>query len=175
MIKQEDVFKIGYFTKPHGIKGEIGFVCTYPLFEQPGDLFLICETEGLLVPFFIEAYRNKTDTLSLIKLAGVDTEEAVRVFSKREAYHLLSQKIDTGDPNASGTDRNSLLGYFVYDSAASLLGEITAIDESTANILWRIDRQGKELLLPAVNEWIVAVDHRKKQLTVAIPEGLLEL
>jgi 16S rRNA processing protein RimM len=68
-----------------------------------------------------------------------------------------------------------LLGYSLIDEKHGLLGEITGIDESTINILLRIDHRGQELLIPAVEEWVVSVDHRKKQLKASIPEGLLEL
>ena len=43
MIKKEDVFKIGHFAKPHGIKGEITLVTDCDLFDDSDDLFVVCD------------------------------------------------------------------------------------------------------------------------------------
>ena len=34
MLKKEDVFKIGQFAKPHGIKGEISFAFDNDIFDK---------------------------------------------------------------------------------------------------------------------------------------------
>ena len=68
MIKKEDVFKIGQFAKPHGIKGEIALVTNSDVFDDSDDPYIICEMDGILVPFFIEEYRYETDTVILLKL-----------------------------------------------------------------------------------------------------------
>ena len=52
MIKKEDVFKIGQFAKPHGIKGEIALVTNSDVFDDSDDPYIICEMDGILVPFF---------------------------------------------------------------------------------------------------------------------------
>lgn len=75
MIKKEDVFKIGQFAKPHGIKGEIALVTNSDVFDDSDDPYIICEMDGILVPFFIEEYRYKTDTVILLKLKNVDDEK----------------------------------------------------------------------------------------------------
>ena len=54
MIKKEDVFKIGQFAKPHGIKGEIALVTNSDVFDDSDDPYIVCEMDGILVPFFIE-------------------------------------------------------------------------------------------------------------------------
>jgi 16S rRNA processing protein RimM len=173
MIAKETVRKIGYFTKPHGIKGEIGLVLSFDIFSQTGDPFVICEMEGILVPFYIEAYRSKTATVVLVKIETIHSEEAVRTFSNREVYYPIRDTDDEEPMEAGGWAKYT--GYAVSDERG-LLGEITAIDESTANTLWRINNNvGKERLIPVVEEWIVSVDHTKKQLNLSLPDGLLEL
>ena len=63
MINPEDVFKIGQFAKPHGIKGEITLLIDYDvsdMWDEPEEEpFIICDMDGILVPFFIEDYRYK--------------------------------------------------------------------------------------------------------------------
>jgi 16S rRNA processing protein RimM len=174
MIRKDDVVKIGHFTKPHGIKGEIGLMTTYDIFKNNDNAILICETEGILVPFFIEEYRSKTETVLLVKLETIDSVEVARRFSNCDVYYPL-QAIKDEERNAIATGWSAYIGYTVSDKEYGLLGEITAIDESTVNTLLRIDCQEKELLIPGVEEWIISVVHETKHLEVIIPKGLLEL
>ena len=73
MIKKEDVYKIGVLTKPHGIKGEVSFSFTDDVFDRVECDYLICLMDGILVPFFIEEYRFKNDSVALVKFDGIDT------------------------------------------------------------------------------------------------------
>ena len=59
------------------------------LFDDVEDPCIICEIDGILVPFFIEEYRYKTDTVMLVKLENVDDEKAAREFTNREVFFLL--------------------------------------------------------------------------------------
>ena len=172
MIKKEDVFKIGLFTKPHGIKGEIGLMTSSDVFDDSEDLYIVCDMDGILVPFFVEDFRYKTDNVILLKLKNVDDEQAAREFSNREVFYPLDKMEDDliGD-----ITWDSFIGYRVVDEALGELGAITDVDESTINVLLQIDHKGKEILLPAVEELILSADHENKTLTVSVPEGLLDL
>ena len=172
MIKKEDVFKIGLFTKPHGIKGEIGLMTSSDVFDDSEDLYIVCDMDGILVPFFVEDYRYKTDNVILLKLKNVDDEQAAREFSNREVFYPLDKMEDDliGD-----ITWDSFIGYQVVDEAIGELGAITDVDESTINVLLQINHKGKEILLPAAEELILSSDHENKTLTVSVPEGLLDL
>jgi 16S rRNA processing protein RimM len=175
MIEKETVHKIGYFTKPHGIKGEIGIVLSFDIFSHTDNPFVICEIDGILVPFFIEEYRNKTDSVVLVKLDTIHSEKAVREFSNREVYYPL-QDTEVKKQNTAGRGGwTDFMGYAVSDQIHGPLGVITAIDESTANILLQIDNENKKLLIPAVDGWIVSADRKNKRLNLSVPDGLLDL
>ena len=173
MIKKEEVFKIGQFGKPHGIKGEIALVTNSDVLDNSEDPYIICELDGILVPFFIEEYRYKTDTVILVKLKNVDDEKAAREFSNREVFYSLDE-VDEEDLVGEMT-WDSFIGYQVIDEVQGKIGEITDVDESTINVLLQIDREGEEVLLPAVEELILSADHENKRLIVSLPEGLLDL
>ena len=54
------------------------------------------------------------------------------------------------------------------------LGEIVAVDDSTMNVLFAIEKpDGEEILLPAHEEFMVKLEKKKRLLTVEVPEGLL--
>lgn len=173
MIRKEEVFKIGQFAKPHGIKGEISLVTNCDLFDDVEDPCIICEMDGILVPFFIEEYRYKTDTVMLVKLENVDDEKAAREFTNREVFFLLE---DADEEDLVGDmSWDSFIGYAVIDERHGELGKITDVDETTINVLLQIDHHGNELLLPAAEELITTADHENKTLRVSVPEGLLDL
>ncbi|MDF9831456.1 ribosome maturation factor RimM [Parabacteroides sp. PF5-6] len=173
MIKKEEVFKIGQFAKPHGVKGEISLLTTCDLFDEAEEPYVVCEIDGILVPFFVEEYRYKSDNVMLIKLEHVDTEDAAREFVNREVYYPLEGMEE--DTLVGDMTWDSFVGYTVKDTREGLLGRITAIDESTINVLLHIDYKGNELLFPAAEELIVDVNHAEKEMTVALPDGLLEI
>ena len=70
MIKREELIKIGQFNKPHALHGEISFTFTNDIFDRTECEYIVCNIDGIFVPFFIEEYRFKSNTTGLIKLIG---------------------------------------------------------------------------------------------------------
>ncbi|MDH6306933.1 16S rRNA processing protein RimM [Parabacteroides sp. PF5-5] len=173
MIRKEDVCKIGYFAKPHGIKGEINLVSSSNAFDETDEPYIICDMDGILVPFYVEEYRYKSENVILVKMENVDSEESARHFTNREVFYPLADmpEKDTVD----GISWDSFIGYQVIDEKLGTLGEITDVDESTINILLQVHYQGRELLIPAADELILSADHVNKSISVSIPEGLLDI
>ena len=173
MIRQEEVFKIGQFAKPHGIKGELSLLTQCDLFEETDEPYIVCEMDGILVPFFVEEYRYKSDSVMLLKLEDVNSDADARPFVNKEVFYPL----DLVDPEALVGEMtwDNFMGYTVVDAHKGELGAITAVDESTINVLLQINHNGEELLIPAAEELITAVDHEARRLEVSLPDGLLDL
>ena len=143
------------------------------VFDDSEDPYVICEMDGIFVPFFIEEYRYKSDSVILVKLVNVDDEKTAREFSNREVYYSLDE-VDEEDLVGEMT-WDSFIGYRVEDETIGEIGEIVNVDESTMNVLLQIDYKGEELLLPAAEELILSADHENRKLVVSVPEGLLDL
>lgn len=173
MIRQDEVFKIGVFGKPHGIKGELSLITESDAFDDTDEPYIVCEMDGILVPFFIEEYRYKSDTVVLVKIENVDNEQDAREFVNKEVFYPL-EKVDQDDL-LENMSWDNLIGFNVIDEHHGTLGIIRDIDESTINVLIGIDYNGKELLLPAVEDFIQSVDYDKKELQVSVPDELLDL
>ena len=165
MIKQEEVFHIGRLGKPHGIKGELSFMFKDDVFDRVDADYLVVEVDGILVPFFFEEYRFRTEETALVKFEGIDTQEQARELTNCEVFfprRLLGEK----------EEELSLTEFVGY----SLMGEIEALDDSTANLLFEVvSPKGKEILVPATPEIIRSIDKKNKTITVSLPEGLLDL
>ena len=153
MIKKEEVYKIGVINKPHGIKGEVSFTFNDDIFDRVECDYLVLLLDGILVPVFIEEYRFRSDDVALVKFEGIETAE-------REQDEITSW--------------NFFTGFQVEDIHHGCLGEIVAVDDSTMNVLFVIEKDGDELLLPAHEEFIIDLDRENRVLKVDIPDGLLE-
>lgn len=172
MIKKEEVYKIGVFNKPHGIHGELSFTFTDDIFDRVEAEFLICLMDGIFVPFFMEEYRFRSDTTALVKLEGVDTAERARMFTNVEVYFPTKHAEDAGTGEISW---NFFMGFLVKEVRHGHLGEVTDVDNSTINTLFMVDHNGKELLIPAQEEFIIDIDPKHRVITMELPEGLLTL
>lgn len=75
MIKQNEVYKIGRIGKPHGVNGELQMQFDDDVFDRVSADYLVLDIEGILVPFFIEDYRFRSDNVLLIKFSDIDTQE----------------------------------------------------------------------------------------------------
>ena len=172
MIKREEVYKIGIFNKPHGIHGELSFTFADDIFDRVEAEYLICLLDGILVPFFLEEYRFRSDTTALVKLEGVDTAERARMFTNIEVYFPVNHA-EEARPGELSWD--FFVGFRMKEVHHGILGEVTDVDTSTINTLFVVDRQGEELLVPAQEEFIIDIDQKHKVITVDLPEGLIAL
>lgn len=172
MIKLSDVYRIGSLGKPHGVKGEIAFPFEDDVFDRQGADFVFIMIDGLLVPFFFEEYRFSSDVVALVKFEGVDTLEQASDLTGREVYFPR----DASNEDADTVSKAELSGFKLVDaSTGTVVGDVTAIDDSTANPLFVVDTPNGEMLIPASHELVKAIDKKKQTITVDIPEGLLSL
>ena len=172
MIKKEEVYKIGIFNKPHGIHGELQFTFTDDIFDRADCDYLLCQLDGIFVPFFIEEYRFRSDSTALVKLEGVDTAERARMFTNVDVYFPV-EHVDEAE--AGELSWNFFIGFRMEDVHHGLLGEVVDVDTTTVNTLFVVKQEGEELLVPAQEEFILGIDQEKKLITVELPEGLLDL
>lgn len=172
MIKREDVYRIGLLTKPHGIKGEVSFSFTDDIFDRNEECdYLVCLMDGILVPFFIEEYRFKSDTVALVKFEGVETAEQARRFTNIEVYYPTRYAEESDE-----LSWNYFVGFHVEDKQYGILGEIDAVDESTINTLFviRKAKDNDEILIPAQEAFITGIDHKRRIISMDLPMGMVE-
>ena len=171
MIKKEEVFKIGIINKPHGVKGEVSFTFTGDIFDRVEDCdYLVLLLDGILVPFFIEEYRFRSDNVALVKFEGIDSTEKARTLTNVEVYYPVKFMDDQEEISSW----NYFIGFRVEDVHHGCLGTVVDVDDATMNVLFVIENGDEEVLLPAHEEFILDIDRKKKILRVDIPDGLLD-
>ena len=173
MIKKETVYRIGKIGKPHGVDGEVSFHFDDDVFDRTDADYLILDMDGILVPFFIDEYRFKTDETALVRFADIDTQDKARNLTGSDVYFPREHS----DSDSASLSWAEIVGYKVVDAeSGNIVGEIRSVDDSTINTLFElVTSDGNDLLLPASDELIVEVDTEHRQITMQLPEGLLEL
>lgn len=169
MIRKEEVFKIGRLGKTHGVKGEISFLFDDDVFDRVDADYLILETEGILVPFFIEEYRFKSDCNALMKFDGIDTQEKARGLTGCDVFFPRTlAETDGGDITWA-----KIIGFSLIDNKTGAdVGRIASVDDTTLNILFELE-SGR--LIPASAELIENIDAKRQRIEINLPEGILEL
>ena len=169
MIRQEEVYKIGKLGKAHGVKGEISFLFDDDVFDRTDADYLVLDLDNILVPFFIEEYRFKTDDNALMKFEGIDTQERARELTGCDVY-FPRELAESDEEHLSWA---AIRGFELIDAnTGKSAGRIASVDDATINILFELE-DGK--LIPASEELITNVDTKKQQIFINLPEGILEL
>lgn len=165
----EDLYKIGKIGKPHGVKGEVSFHFSDDVFDRTEAEYLMLCIDGLMVPFFMEEYRFRSDETALVKFCDIDTQERASELTGYEVF-FPRDVADDDDDNLSWAE---IIGYSLIDSATSKnVGKIASVDDSTINILFELE---DGTLIPASIELITNVDKKHKEIEIELPDGILDL
>lgn len=174
MIRREDTYKIGNLGKPHGVRGEIAFLFDDDVFDRADADYLFVEIDGLLVPFFIEEYRFRSDDVALMKFEGIDSEEQAVELTGCGVW--FPRALGEAAGSEVSVSKAEAIGYGIVDSAdGKTIGTLTAVDDSTANPLFVVATEKGEVLIPANADLVKSIDRQARTITVDIPDGLLSL
>lgn len=169
MLKKEDFVYYGKFLKPHGTKGEIGLQSDGFTLGDDCD-FVACDIDGILVPFFFETIRSKSNDISIVKVERMESAEDVRFLTNRDAY-IPREWVEESEE----LTWSYFKGFKAIDTEQGELGEIVDVDDNTINTLFVIEGEDDEILIPAQEEFIVNIDHQNKEIIFDLPEGLVSM
>ncbi|MEW4925704.1 ribosome maturation factor RimM [Algibacter sp. 2305UL17-15] len=172
-MKKEDCFYLGKIVKKYSFKGEVlaKLDTDQPeLYENLDAIFL--DLRNNFIPFFVESSQLHKSELLRIKFEDVETEADADAIMKCGLYLPMDLL-----PKLEGNKFyfHEVIGFKVEDKNFGGVGTIKAINDSTAQSLFEIDRDGIEILIPMNDEFIVKVDRTHKTILVETPEGLIDL
>lgn len=173
MIAEDSVYKIGYLTRVHGLKGEVSLSFTDDVWDRADADYLVLRVDGILVPFFLEEYRFRSDSVALVKFVDVDSADDAQPYVGCEVYFPFEL---TPEEEPEELRWSHFTGFEVLLKVGDApIGTIAQVDESTANVLFYIETSRGESIVPAVEEFISDVDHQERRIILDLPEGLLDL
>lgn len=172
-MKKDDCFYLGKIVKKYSFKGEL----LAKLDTDEPDMYnnidaIFIDLRGNLVPFFVEKSQLHKSDLLRLKFEDIETEADAEALLKSDLYLPLEML-----PKLEGNKFyfHEVIGYTIIDLNFGEVGIINNINDSTAQAIFEIDRNGIEILIPMNDEFIVKVDRSKKVIHVNTPEGLIDL
>jgi 16S rRNA processing protein RimM len=165
-------FKAGKLVAVHGLKGEL--ILKHELGKKTSlknlTTIFIENKKDSFFPWFIESTRIKSENEIYLKLESVDTREDAAKISQKDIWF----EEEDFKKFAAKTAPASLLGYTVYNSNEKL-SEILEVIEQPQQLLCRLELKNKEVLIPINESFLKKIDHKKKQVWMELPEGLLDI
>ncbi|MCM1570069.1 MAG: ribosome maturation factor RimM [Roseburia sp.] len=168
----ENRFQVGVITSTHGLGGEVK---VYPTtddakrFRKLREVILDTGREELVLEIErVKFFKN----LVILKFKGIDHINDV------ERYRQCSLYVTRA--NAVRLEKNEyfiadLMGLQVRDEENREIGILKEVMETGANDVYVIElSDGRELLLPAIRQCVLAVDIEAGYIQIHILEGLLD-
>ena len=172
MIREKDILLVGHTQKPHGIKGEIVFLFKKPGYAELDVDFYFLDMDGIPVPFFVEECTGMTEVSARVKFEEIEDAEAASRIVNKQVY--LPRELANVVSEDKGTDWHYFIGFDVIDHRGTYVGSIREVDDSTINVLFIVVREEEDHLIPATEDFILALDERKRLIEMQLPEGLLD-
>ena len=172
-MQKENCFYLGKIVKKYSFKGELLVKLDTDDPQQFIEMeSVFVEQHNNLIPFFIEHSSLHKSELLRVKFEEVTSEADANALLGAALYLPLEAL-----PKLTGNQfyYHEIIGFKVTDTLFGEVGIITSVNDSTAQSLFEIDRNGKEILIPINDQFILKVDRSKKIIHLDVPEGLIEL
>ena len=167
----EPVFVIvGKFRRPHGIRGEIVMtvITDYPDLIAPGSTLHVGNRYH---PYTIKSIRWHGGDM-LIAFEELPDRTAVEIFRNIMVY-MKTENIPELPEGEYYT--HQLVGMDVITDQGQALGKIKEILITGANDVYLVESaDGKEILLPEIDQVVLNLDHESGKVIVHILPGLLD-
>lgn len=143
----------------------------FPVTEDPGrfknlhSVFL--EKKGTMTPYSVTSARFQKNMV-LLTLEGIDSVEEAQKVVKCALYVDREHAIPLEPGEYYVPD---LIGLSVVNEDGNPVGELTDVLETGANDVYVVTGD-REILVPAVKEFILSIDMEARQMRVRLLEGM---
>ena len=168
----EEFFQVGIITSPHGVRGEVK---VYPTtddvrrFKRLKEIILDTGKERLNLE--IESVKFSKQ-LAVLKFVGYDNINDVEQFRQKSLFVPRENAVRLSKDEYFIAD---LMGIKVIDENEQEIGTLREVMETGANDVYVIDlKDGRELLLPAIKQCVLAVDVEAGFIKIHVLDGLLD-
>ncbi len=136
-----------------------------PIIATPCEV-LVGFSEAFAKPQTLLRYEAGRGEISCF-FQGVDDRDKALALTDQAVFlvrELLSYEQPYSDPG--------LVGFEVRDEEDTLLGQVAGMLQTRAHYIWRVDDEGREWMLPAIDEFVLGVDEEAKKISVRLIPGL---
>lgn len=161
--------KIGKIVKTVGLKGEVkvyNYSDSIEIYETIESIYV---EDRLTVIENVRAQKN----MVILKLEGADDRNAAEALRGKELYITEDDLPELPEGQYYVRD---LIGMSVTEEDGNLLGHVTDVLQNTAQDIFEVESEnGKKLLIPKVDQFVLDIDAEKREITVRLIEGMLDL
>ena len=169
----KDCFYLGKIVKKYSFKGELlaKLDTDEPAIYENLDAIFI-DINSTLIPFFIEKSQLHKSDLLRLKFDDINNEEDAEALLKSDLYLPLELL-----PKLEGNKFyfHEVINFKLIDENFGLVGVVKGVNDTTAQALFEVDRDGIEILIPLNDDFIKKIDRTNNSITVNTPKGLIEL
>ena len=160
--------KIGKIVNAVGLKGEVK-VYNYSDSEEIYEITPSIYAGNNLLD--IENVRMQKNMV-ILKLSGINDRNAAEAAKGTDLFITEADLPELEDGEFYVRD---LIGMTITEDGV-ILGTVTNVLQNTAQDVFEVERKnGKQLLIPRVDEFVLDIDLDTREIKVKLPEGLLEL
>jgi len=171
-VDDQALVLIGRIVRPHGVRGDLKVL---PLTDWP-ERFESLTTihlkplKGSCRQVEIQNARFQKNGI-ILKLAGIDDLDTAETLRGFELYVTPDQIPPLPDGYVHLHD---LMGLQVLTDSRDCIGEVTDILKMPAHDVYVVSQGEKEILIPAVKQFVKLVDLEKGEIIITPIEGLLD-
>lgn len=166
---------LGRLAKPHGVKGDIRvdyYADSADLLDKP---LMLRAGRFAPRPIRVRDWHLWKDQL-ILGIEGCNDRSAAEQLRGQE---LLIDASFLPEADEDEPYLRDLIGLSVRLEDGTLVGELESVDFPAGQEMWSIrapeNEGGYEILFPAVPEFVLDIDLSAETVTIAPPEGLLDL
>lgn len=168
----EDLLRVGVIANTHGIRGEVKVFPTTDEKERFKDLKKVILDTGkeqkVLEIQSVRFFKN----LVILKFKGIDNINDIEMYKGKDLLVTREDAVPLEEGEYFVAD---LLDLDVYSDEDEKIGVLYDVMQTGANDVYVVKtEEGKEILLPAIDECILDIDLEESRMTVHIMEGLLD-
>ncbi|OCB75338.1 ribosome maturation factor RimM [Flavobacterium crassostreae] len=172
-MRKEDCFYLGKIAKKFSFKGEVlAYLDTDEpeLYENLESVFVECYKH--LVPYFIESSALHKNDFLRIQFEDVASEADAEALLGNDLYLPLKML-----PKLTGNKFyfHEVIGFEIEDKRLGIVGEIQSINDTTAQPLFEVNKDGIEIFIPMIDPFLISIDRENKKIIMDLPEGLIEM
>jgi 16S rRNA processing protein RimM len=166
------MIRVGKLVATHGLGGDL--IMTHITGKKGwlknGDVVFVALRKESYIPHFVSRIKSADTEEMVLHFEDTDAVEVARKLVGKEVYVQE-------DVLAKGGQDSPLLwiGFEAIDEQAGSLGPIEDIYQTAQQWLAAVRINGREALLPLIEQTLKGVDVRKKQVFLAMPDGLLDI
>lgn len=160
--------KVGKIVNAVGLKGEVkvyNYSDSSEIYEITPEMYIgdkLMEIEN------VRLQKN----MVILKIAGMDDRNAAEDAKGRE---IFITEDDLPELEEGEFYIRDLIGMAVIEGD-TVLGKVKDVIQNTAQDVFEVEREnGKQLLIPRVDEFVLDIDLDTREIKVSLPDGLLDL